>query len=450
MRHVDPSREAASWAASSVPEQLSARSIREPWLGAVVVLVALLPLIWPPLAWLLVPAFLAVLVLRSAALIRWRDHHDPEPARWPRLTVLLPVYREPSVIPDLAAAMRALDYPSLEIVLLVEGDDHETRAAIDFWPFQVLVVPDGKPRTKPRAVNYGLLHTRGEVVVVFDAEDRPAPDQPKRAVARMIESGAAVVQGVLACDHDGPLVTRLWALEYAVLFRGVLPFLSRFGLPFLLGGTTQYLRRDVLEAVGAFDCWNVTEDAELAVRLARAGYTSSVVLSVTHEEAPVSITAWVHQRVRWLKGFMQTTLVHGVLPRATDRWTTPMRLRDRLALTVQLPLQLVCIASHPVGMAVAVSDPHGPLAVLLVSGYLLTIATFAVAARRIGRPMRDALALPLYSFLHTVALGIAVVELIVAPSYWRKTQHGLVDPKARLQPPGGTTDVATQQRRHVA
>lgn len=106
----------------------------------------------------------------------------------------LPVYREPSVIPDLAAAMRALDYPSLEIVMLVEEDDNETRAALDFWPFQVLVVPDGRPRTKPRAVNYGLLHTHGEIVVVFDAEDRPAPDQPKRAVARMIESGAAVVQ----------------------------------------------------------------------------------------------------------------------------------------------------------------------------------------------------------------------------------------------------------------
>jgi hypothetical protein len=418
--------EAARWAASSVPEHLSARSIREPWLGAVIVLVALLPLIWPPLAWLLVPCFLAVLTLRAAALIRWRDHHDPEPARWPRLTVLLPVYREPTVIPDLAAAMRALDYPSLEIVLLVEDDDHETRAALDFWPFQVLVVPDGRPRTKPRAVNYGLLHTRGEIVVVFDAEDRPAPDQPKRAVARMIESGAAVVQGVLACDHDGPLVTRLWAIEYAVLFRGVLPFLSRFGLPFLLGGTTQYLRRDALLSVGAFDAHNVTEDADLAVRLARAGYTSSVVLSVTGEEAPVSVTAWVHQRVRWLKGFIQTTLVHGLLPRSADRWSPPMRLRDRLALAVQLPVQLVCIASHPVGMVVAVNDPQGPLAMLLVSGYLLTIITFAVAARRIGRPMRDALALPLYSCLHSAALAIAVVELIVAPSYWRKTAHGLV------------------------
>lgn len=438
MRHETFSHvtEAARWAASSVPEHLSARSIKESWLGAVVVLAALLPLIWPPLAWLLVPCFLAVLVLRAAALIRWQDHRDPEPARWPRLTVLLPVYREPSVIPDLADAMRALDYPSLEIVLLVEDDDHETRAALDFWPFQVLVVPDGRPRTKPRAVNYGLLHTTGSVVVVYDAEDRPAPDQPRRAVARLLsDPRCAAVQGVLACDHDGPLVTRLWALEYLVLFQGVLPFLSWLGVPFLLGGTTQFLRRDALMAVGAFDAHSVTEDADLAVRLARAGYTSSVVLSVTGEEAPGEISAWVKQRSRWIKGWLQAVLVHGLLPKAIDRWTPPMRLRDRVALAVQLPVQLLCLASHPVGMAVAFNDPHGPLAVLLFTGYALTIIVFMVAAIRAERSPWDAFALPLYAFLHTVAMAIAVVELVVCPSLWRKTDHGLVKNRPRLSGP---------------
>lgn len=384
-------------------------------------------LLWEPLAWLLVPCFLAVLVLRAAALFRWRDHDGAEPDRWPTLTILLPVYREPSVIADLAAAMRALDYPSPEIVLLVEADDHETRAVLDCWPYRVLVVPPGNPKTKPRAVNYGLANTSGEIIVVYDAEDRPALDQPKRAVARLLaDPRCAVVQGVLACDHDGPLVTRLWHLEYAVLFRGVLPFLSKMGMPFLLGGTSQFLRRDVLMAAGAFDAFSVTEDADLAVRLAGAGYTSSVVLSVTGEEAPVCVTAWVKQRSRWIKGWLQTVLVHGLLPRAP-------RLRDRLALAVQLPVQLVCLASHPVGMAVALNDPQGPLAALLFAGYVLTIAVFMVAARRAGRPMRDAFALPAYAFLHTVALIWAVVELCAAPHHWQKTKHGLVDPKARKQ-----------------
>ena len=192
---------------------------------------------------------------------------------------------------------------------------------------------------------------------------------------------------------------------------------------------------DLLTAMETARQLSLDTGAQIAVyrlSLARAGYRSSVVLSVTGEEAPISVTAWVHQRVRWLKGFIQTTLVHGLLPRSADRWSPPMRLRDRLALAVQLPVQLLCIASHPVGVAVAVNDPQGPLAVLLVSGNLLTIITFAVAARRIGRPMRDALALPLYSFLHTAALAIAVVELITAPSYWRKTEHGFVASQQRV------------------
>lgn len=378
---------------------------------------------------MLVPCFAAVLALRICALFSKTEKPSPEPSRWPTLTILVPVYREPQIISELALALRFIDYPSPEVVLLVEEDDYETRDALKrhWWPFQVLIVPQGKPRTKPRAVNYGLMHTTGEIVVIFDAEDRPALDQPKRAVARMIETGAAVVQGVLACDHDGPLIARLWALEYVVLFRAVLPFLSKMNMPFLLGGTSQYLRRDALMAVGTFDAHNVTEDADLGVRLARAGYTFDVVSSVTGEEAPITIKAWLHQRSRWLKGFLQTTLVHGLLPRRLNMWSPDLRLRDRIALSIQLPVQLVCIASHPVGIFVAVTDPQGPLAAMLFSGYVLTIIVFMIAAHRTGRPMRDAFALPAYCLLHVIALAIAIVELIVAPSMWRKTTHGLVD-----------------------
>ena len=426
MKHerISAPNEAAHWAASSVSEHLSARSIKEPWVGALLIVVAALPLIYPPFAWALVPAFAAILALRIGALIPWRDVPSPEPERWPSLTILLPVYREPSVIAELARAMRALDYPSPEIVLLVEEDDHETRAVLDFWPYRVLVVPDGKPRTKPRAVNYGLLHTTGEIIVVYDAEDRPAPDQPKRAVARLLaDPRCAVVQAVLACDHDGPVIARLWALEYAVLFRGVLPLLDRLGLPFLLGGTSQYLRRDALLAVGAFDAHNVTEDADLSLRLARS-YTFHTVLSETGEEAPVTITAWVKQRSRWIKGFCQTTLVH---------WRDDLPLKARIAFAIQLPAQLLTVASHPVGLALLCAEPEGPLAALLVTGYALTVATFMVAAVRTGRRVTDALLLPAYCCLHVVALGIAVVELIVAPSLWRKTAHGLTRrPAARV------------------
>lgn len=426
MKHetIRPTNGAAHWAASSVLEHHSARSIKEPWVAVSIFIVAALPLIWEPAAWLLAPLFASMLLLRLGTFVAWRDHDDPEPDRWPSLTILLPVYREPSVIPELACAMRALDYPSPEIVLLVEEDDHETRAVLDFWPYRVLVVPPGSPKTKPRAVNYGLLHTRGDVVVIFDAEDRPAPDQPRRAVARMVaDPDCAVVQAVLACDHDGPLIARLWALEYAVLFRGVLPLLDRLGLPFLLGGTSQYLRRDALMEVGGFDAHNVTEDADLSLRLAR-NYTFHTVMAETGEEAPVTVTAWVKQRSRWLKGFCQTTMVH---------WNDDLPWRARLAFALQLPVQLLCIASHPIGLAVMISNPDGPLAVMLFVGYALTIITFMVAAYRSGRRVRDAMAMPVYCCLHVVALMIAVVELIVAPSLRRKTTHGLIHrPAARV------------------
>lgn len=427
MKHqpIEQIDEAALWAASSVPAHQSARSIREPWVGALLIVVAALPLIYPPLAWALVPAFGAILTLRVGALISWREPTVTKPDAWPTLTILLPVYREPLVIEALARAMAAIEYPSVEIVLLVEEDDHETRAVLEFWPYRVIVVPDGSPRTKPRAVNYGLRHTSGEVVVIFDAEDRPAPDQPKRAVARLAsDPDCAVVQAVLACDHDGPLIARLWALEYAVLFRGVLPLLDRLGLPFLLGGTSQYLRRDALLAVGAFDAHNVTEDADLSLRLAR-NYTFHTILTETGEEAPVTITAWIKQRSRWLKGFCQTTLVH---------WSDDLPWKARLAFGIQLPAQLLTVASHPVGLVLLCNNPEGPLAALLVTGYTLTVATFMVAAVRTGRRVTDALLVPAYCCLHVVALGIAVVELIVAPSLWRKTSHGLTHrPDAQAQ-----------------
>lgn len=334
----------------------------------------------------------------------------------------MPAYHEPDLIQDLACAMSRIDYPHLEIVLVLEAGDEATRkAAAIHWPYRVVIVPDGHPRTKPRVVNYALTQTSGPVVVVFDVEDRPAPDQARRAVARLLaDPRCAVVQGVLACDHDGPAVARLWGLEYVIQFQGVLPFLSRFGMPFLLGGTTQYLRRDVLEQVGAFDAHNVTEDADLAVRLARAGWRSSVVLSVTGEEAPVTVSAWVSQRSRWLKGFLMTTLVHGLLPRSPH-----LRLRDRVALFLQLPGQVLCVASHPVGIAVVARDPASPLAIVFYIGYLVTIATFWVAAHRAGTRRTDALRVPAYLFLHAFAAVVAVVELVVAPSFWRKTPHAV-------------------------
>ena len=307
-RRADATHAAAHWAATSVPRHLSARGLAVPAIAALLLpLAVLLPLATPWASLWLAPLFLLAAGLRLAALVNLALPPVPEPAPLadadlPSLTVLLPLYREAAVMPDLVAAMGRLDYPRhlVEFLVLLEAGDPETlpaaARAVPASGWRIVVCPPGEPKTKPRAVNVGLALSSGEVVVIYDGEDWPEPDQARRAVAALLaDPRRAVVQCALAADHGGPWFTRCWASEYRVLFGAILPVLSRLGLPFLLGGTSQFIRRDALMAAGAYDAANITEDADLGVRLARLGWTSAAIPSVTWEEAPVTLRAFLQQ-----------------------------------------------------------------------------------------------------------------------------------------------------------
>ena len=114
-------------------------------------------------------------------------------------------------------------------------------------------------------------------------------------------------------------LARQFALEYAAQFDALLPALERLGLPIPLGGTSNHFRVDRLKAVGGWDPYNVTEDADLGFRLARAGHRTKTIASTTWEEAPIRLESWIKQRTRWLKGWMQTYLVHTRNPRRACR-----------------------------------------------------------------------------------------------------------------------------------
>ena len=234
----------------------------------------------------------------------------------PRFAVLVPVYREATVIPALVAALRRLDYPAdrLDLRLILEEDDEETcraaEEAVRGTPVERVVVPPSRPRAKPKALNFALATVDAEFVSVFDAEDRPAPDQLRRAAAAFRAGGddLAVVQAALEIDHvesDRPWLVRQFEIEYAMLFHGLLPWLSEKGLFLPLGGTSNHFRRAALETVGAWDPHNVTEDIDIAVRISRAGLRTEVIASRTGEEAPNHWRAWRAQRVRWLKGWLR-------------------------------------------------------------------------------------------------------------------------------------------------
>ena len=235
------------------------------------------------------------------------------------MSILVPLFRETEIAHALIARLARLTYPKclLDVILVLEEEDHLTQATlagIDLPPWvRAVVVPDGQPRTKPRAMNYALDFCQGEIIGIFDAEDAPDPDQITKIARRFqqVPQDVACLQGIL--DYYNPSqnwLARCFTIEYATWFRTMLPGMARLGLAIPLGGTTLYFRRDVLEALGGWDAHNVTEDADLGFRLARHGYRTEMIGTVTEEEANCRAWPWIKQRSRWLKGYMTTYLVH--------------------------------------------------------------------------------------------------------------------------------------------
>ena len=266
--------------------------------------------------------FAAVVLVRLVALVevaRPRSQANDPPladAALPRYSVLVPVFDEAEILPSLIDGLARLDYPpaKLDIVLVLEEADLATKAAMIALRLpanmRLVVVPDGMPRTKPKALNYAMQFTNGEYIVVFDAEDRPEPDQLRRAAAVFASSpaGLACLQARLNIYNVGDSwFTRQFTVEYSALFDAILPALDRLGLPVPLGGTSNHFPRAVLEEIGGWDPFNVTEDADLGIRLARLGWHTAILDSTTWEEAPQCAGQWLRQRTRWLKGWLQTS-----------------------------------------------------------------------------------------------------------------------------------------------
>ena len=273
----------------------------------------------------------------------------PEPVRLPGdkdlpvYTIVAPLYRETEVARKLLAALERLDYPraKLDVKFVVEADDPQTRLALEACDLpvwcEIIVAPPGAPRTKPRALNVALPVARGELLTIYDAEDEPDPDQLRRAAGRfaLAAPDMACLQARLAIDNSGDSwLAALFALEYAALFDVVNPGIAALGLPMPLGGTSNHFRVDVLRELRGWDAWNVTEDADLGMRLARAGYRVETLASTTHEEAPVTMRAWLAQRRRWQKGWAQTLVTMSKHPLRLARDMGIARASAALAILI--------------------------------------------------------------------------------------------------------------------
>lgn len=367
-------------------------------------------------------------------------------AELPIYSVLVPLYREAAMVPALIRALRALDYPQdrLDIKLVVEADDDETaraaNAAATDSCFSVLRVPPGQPRTKPRACNYALPLALGEFTVIFDAEDRPEADQLRKAVAafrRAPEHVACLQARLNFYNADENWLTRLFALDYALWFDFLLPGLDRLNIPMPLGGTSNHFRTAALRAIHGWDPYNVTEDADLGIRLARLGQRVRVLDSTTYEEATNRLAPWLRQRSRWLKGYMQTWLVH---------MRSPWALLRNAGIGGFIGFQffvagtfLSALLNPLLWGAFLLSELHGHAvpgaeqAVAHASLFSLALGNSLFACFAVLSPLRRGwfdlapygLTAPLYWLLISGAGLRALIQLCVRPWYWDKTPHGL-------------------------
>ena len=366
----------------------------------------------------------------------------------PVFTVLVPMFHEAAVLPKLAQSLRALDYPlgKLDIKIVLEEGDMDTLWAAHQLGlegvFEVIRVPPSEPQTKPKACNYALRFARGEYVVIYDAEDQPEPDQLRKVVAtfRLLPPEVACLQCRLNYfNADENWLSRMFTLDYSLWFDLVLPGLERFNIPIPLGGTSNHFKIDVLRELRGWDPFNVTEDADLGIRLYTKGYRVAIVDSTTFEEASCHAGNWIRQRSRWLKGYMQTLLVHTRQPLQLIRLTG---LRGFFGFVFFIGGTVLSALFNPVfwliyfvWLVVATSgfDVVFPQYLLFISLFNLLAGNGAFIFLSMIAPLRRGwlklIPFSLTAFGYWVLISIAAYkalwQLIRSPFYWEKTHHGL-------------------------
>ena len=366
----------------------------------------------------------------------------------PIYTILLPVYKEDNLIKKLIWNLQSLDYPreKLDVKLLIEEDDDLTLNAVrnlDFPAvFEVIVVPFHMPKTKPKACNYGLHFSRGKYLTIYDAEDIPDTDQLKKAVKlfeKLPENYICVQSALNYYNRNENFLTRMFTLEYSYWFDYMLPGLDTLDIPIPLGGTSNHFKMENLIELGAWDPFNVTEDADLGVRAYAKGYKVAIINSTTYEEANNEPFNWIRQRSRWIKGYMQTYLVHMRNPVKLWKkigWKGFLGFNFFVGATpvtfLVYPILLFIFLAYVVFNLASIKTLF-PDWVLFISIFNLMVGNIlmiyvnmmAVFKRRFYELILFAIANPIYWLMHSAAAFMALYQLVVKPFYWEKTNHGL-------------------------
>ncbi|NIJ44676.1 hypothetical protein FHR24_001115 [Wenyingzhuangia heitensis] len=366
----------------------------------------------------------------------------------PIYTILLPVFKESEVIYKLALNLKNLDYPKdkLDVKLLIESDDEVTTNAVKdlVFPtiFEPIVIPYAMPKTKPKACNYGLYFSKGKYLTIYDAEDIPDKDQLKQVCVlfdKIPKEYIAIQCALNYFNKTENYLTKMFTLEYSYWFDYMLPGLDKLKIPIPLGGTSNHFKLDKLRELGGWDGFNVTEDADLGLRSYAKNYKITVLNSTTNEEANNDFYNWIRQRSRWIKGYMQTYLVH---------MRNPIKLYKTVGLKAFLgfnffiggtvftflsyPVLLLFIILYYVFKSewIGFFFPEWLIIIAIISfsiGNIIMIYMnmIAIFKRKSYSLILYAITNPIYWIMHSISAYKGLIQLITKPFYWEKTNHGL-------------------------
>jgi glycosyltransferase XagB len=369
----------------------------------------------------------------------------------PVYSILCPLYKEAHIVPQFINAIEQLDYPKdkLDVLFLLEADDIETILAIKAMSFpsyiRIILVPHSLPKTKPKACNYGLLHARGEYLVIYDAEDIPDPLQLKKAFLgfKYLPEKVVCLQAKLNYYNTRQnLLTRFFTAEYSLWFDLTLTGLQSIKASIPLGGTSNHFKINILKELRGWDPFNVTEDADLGIRLFKKGYQTAIIESTTLEEANSNVKNWIRQRSRWIKGYMQTYLVH---TRESDRFIRDKGIWQYFVFHLTIGGKILFILLNPLMWVLTVlyftqyqligsfletiyQPPVSYLAVFsCIFGNFLFFYYYMIgcAKRNQWDLMKYIFFIPFYWLLMSISGSIALYQLLFKPHYWEKTVHGL-------------------------
>jgi cellulose synthase/poly-beta-1,6-N-acetylglucosamine synthase-like glycosyltransferase len=374
---------------------------------------------------------------------------DIEDSQLPIYSILVPLFKEKKqTISSLINALTNLDYPKekLDIKLVCEDIDLETIQTIKSLKppanFQIIKVPDTYPRTKPKACNYALNFCKGEFITIYDAEDRPEASQLKKVLSVFYQnqnsgySNLVCVQARLNFyNRNENILTKLFAIEYASLFDYILKGLKKLNIPIPLGGTSNHFRVNVLKSLYAWDPYNVTEDADVGIRLALAGMKTELVDSITLEEAPLNINSWINQRSRWIKGYFQTFFVH---IKQTKRLYKNHGLASLFGFIMFVGVPgFIYLATIPVIILTTIDYlfSSSQMSLYLIQFCFLNlvltlfsnffISFYIIISRNCFKMLDAAIIFPIYWMLHCIASYQSLYQLIKKPHHWNKTEHGV-------------------------